>query len=50
VITLLHLEERSTLEVSQMTGWSIPLVKVRAFRARHKMRKLWKELFQGHQW
>jgi RNA polymerase sigma factor (sigma-70 family) len=42
VITLLHLEERSTEEVSRLTGWSISLVKVRAFRARRKMQKIWK--------
>lgn len=46
VITLLHLEERSVKEVSQMTGWSISLVKVRAFRARNRMRDLWREMFR----
>jgi RNA polymerase sigma-70 factor (ECF subfamily) len=46
VVTLLHLEERSVKEVSQLTGWSISLVKVRAFRARHRMRELWREMFQ----
>jgi len=40
VITLLELEERSIKEISQLTGWSITLVKVRAFRARAEMRKL----------
>lgn len=39
VITLLHLEGRSTEEVGKLTGWSTPVVKVRAFRARHKMRR-----------
>lgn len=39
VITLLELEERSVKEISQLTGWSVPLVKVRAFRARAAMRK-----------
>lgn len=38
VITLLDLEERSVSEISRMTGWSISLVKVRAFRARRKLR------------
>lgn len=46
VITLLHLEERSTKEVSQMTGWSVPLVKVKAFRARQKMRKHWQTILK----
>src|SRR5690349_3869174 len=40
VINLLEIEERSVKEISQLTGWSVPLVKVRAFRARAEMRKL----------
>ena len=40
VITLLELEERTIKEIAQITGWSLPLVKVRAFRARAEMRKL----------
>ncbi len=40
VITLLDLEEKSVKEASQLTGWSESLVKVRAFRARRKLRKL----------
>ncbi len=39
VITLLEIEERSVKEIAQITGWSVPLVKVRAFRARAEMRK-----------
>ena len=40
VITLLEIEERSVKEISALTGWSVPLVKVRAFRARAAMRKV----------
>ena len=40
VITLLEIEERSVKEISRLTGWSVPLVKVRAFRARAEMRKV----------
>ena len=40
VITLLEIEDRSVKEISKITGWSVPLVKVRAFRARAEMRKL----------
>ncbi len=40
VITLLEIEEKSVKEIAELTGWSIPLVKVRAFRARAEMRKL----------
>jgi RNA polymerase sigma-70 factor (ECF subfamily) len=39
VITLLEIEEKSVKEISKLTGWSVPLVKVRAFRARAEMRK-----------
>ena len=39
VIDLLYLQGRSVDEIKQMTGWSAPLVKVRAFRARQKMRQ-----------
>ena len=39
VITLLEIEERSVKEIAQLTGWSVPLVKVRAFRARAEMKK-----------
>ena len=39
VITLLEIEGRSVREISKLTGWSISLVKVRAFRARAEMRK-----------
>lgn len=43
VITLLYLDERSTLEVSQLTGMSRTLVKVQAFRARQKLKRLLSE-------
>lgn len=39
VITLLEIEDRSIKEIAALTGWSIPLVKVRAFRARAAMRR-----------
>jgi len=40
VINLLEIEDRSVKEISALTGWSVPLVKVRAFRDRAEMRKL----------
>jgi RNA polymerase sigma-70 factor (ECF subfamily) len=40
VITLLEIEERPVKEIARLTGWSIPLVKVRAFRARAEMRRI----------
>jgi len=39
VITLLHIEERTLQEVHEITGWNIPVIKVRAFRARLKLKK-----------
>lgn len=40
VITLLEIEEHSVKEISRLTGWSVPLVKVRAFRARAQMKRI----------
>jgi len=44
VITLLEIEERPVREIANLTGWSVSLVKVRAFRARAEMRKVLKRL------
>ncbi len=40
IITLLEIEDRSVKEIADLTGWSVPLVKVRAFRARAEMKKI----------
>jgi RNA polymerase sigma factor (sigma-70 family) len=39
VIDLLYLQQRSIAEIQEATGWSGALVKVRAFRARQKMKR-----------
>jgi RNA polymerase sigma factor (sigma-70 family) len=44
VLTLLDLEERSTQEIAQMTGWTRPMVKMRAMRARRKLRAVAEQL------
>lgn len=44
VIDLLYLQGRSVDDVRQLTGWSAPLVKVRAFRARKKMKQSFEKL------
>ena len=44
VLQLLDLEQRSVVEISEITGWNPSLVKVRAFRARGKLKKLFAEL------
>jgi len=40
VITLLYLEDRSVAEASALTGWTKTMVKVQAFRARSRLRKI----------
>jgi RNA polymerase sigma-70 factor, ECF subfamily len=44
VITLLELEGRSVKEISAMSGWSESNVKVRAFRARNKLKGILEQL------
>jgi RNA polymerase sigma-70 factor (ECF subfamily) len=39
LLTLLYLEGRSVEEVKELTGWNRTLIRVRAFRARRKLRK-----------
>lgn len=46
VITLLHLEERSVQEVARVTGWNPIAVRVRAFRARQRLRRTLDGLLQ----
>jgi RNA polymerase sigma-70 factor (ECF subfamily) len=40
IITLCELEERPVREVAQLTGWSESNVKVRAFRARERLKTI----------
>ena len=47
VLTLLHLEGRSVEEVRQITGWKAPLIKIRAFRARRRLRKYFDTLMEA---
>ena len=44
VIQLLDLEQKTLVEISQLTGWNQTLIKVRAFRARRKLQKLFQDL------
>ena len=44
VIQLLHMEQKSILEIAEITGWSVPMIKVRAFRARKKLRQHLRDL------
>ena len=47
LLTLLHLEGRSVDEVRQITGWNGTRIRVRAFRARQKLKKHFSELMPG---
>jgi len=47
VITLMHLEGRTVEEVRQVTGWNKSVIKVRAFRARRKLRKHLEDLLEN---
>ena len=40
VVSLLHLEERPLTEIRELTGWPVAVIKMRAFRARRKLRKM----------
>lgn len=44
VITLLDLEQKSLAEISELTGWTQTMIKVRAFRARRKLQQAFKRL------
>ncbi|MDR3404457.1 MAG: sigma-70 family RNA polymerase sigma factor [Chthoniobacter sp.] len=44
LIQLLHLEGRNLPEVAALTGWNHTVIKVRAFRARRRMRHYLREL------
>jgi len=44
VLQYLDLEQKTLAEISVLTGWNVTLVKVRAFRARRKLQKLFEEL------
>jgi len=46
IVVLLHIEQRTTHEISRMTGLSVSAVKVKAFRTRHKMQRLGKKLLR----
>ena len=47
VIQLLHMEQKTILEIAEITGWNVPMIKVRAFRARNKLKKLLRDLEPG---
>ncbi|MBV9009623.1 MAG: sigma-70 family RNA polymerase sigma factor [Verrucomicrobia bacterium] len=39
VVDMLYLQEKSVAEIQKLTGWTASAVKVRAFRARQKLRR-----------
>lgn len=44
IIQMMHIEERTLDEIKALTGWSSALIRVRAFRARQKLRHLYLKL------
>jgi len=44
VLQLLDLEQKTLIEIRELTGWNLTLIKVRAFRARRKLQKLFETL------
>ena len=44
LVQLMYVEEKSAREIGDLTGWSEPVIKVRAFRARKRLQKIWKEM------
>jgi RNA polymerase sigma-70 factor (ECF subfamily) len=46
VLQLLDLEQKTLVEIREITGWNLTLIKVRAFRARRKLQKLFQRLSQ----
>jgi RNA polymerase sigma-70 factor (ECF subfamily) len=44
VLQLLDIEQKTLMEIREITGWNITLIKVRAFRARRKLQKLFQQL------
>jgi RNA polymerase sigma-70 factor (ECF subfamily) len=47
VIQYIDLEQKSIAEISALTGWNQTLVKVRAFRARRKLQRFYRELTES---
>jgi RNA polymerase sigma-70 factor (ECF subfamily) len=39
LLSLFYLQQRSVAEVQKLTGWTAATIKIRAFRARQKLRK-----------
>ncbi len=48
VLTMMDMEGRSVADVQAVTGWNTALIKVRAFRARRKLRKQF-EILEANQ-
>ena len=44
LITMLHLEGYSMDDIRQATGWNIATIKIRAFRARRKLKQIFEKL------
>ncbi len=46
IIKWMELEDKSVRDIKEITGWGESMVKVRAFRARRKLRKIYEKLIK----
>ncbi len=44
---MLELEQKTPAEVAELTGWNSGVVRIRAFRARSKLKSLYEKLERG---
>ncbi len=47
IISLADMEQKTIQEISELTGWNSGVVRIRAFRARQKLKSLYQELEAG---
>lgn len=47
IISLADMEQKSIREICELTGWNSGVVRIRAFRARQKLKSLYRELEEG---
>jgi len=47
ILSLTYLENRSVAEIREITGWGMASIKVRAFRARQKLKRLFAKTFRN---
>lgn len=46
ILRWMEMEDKTVKQVQDLTGWSVARIKVRAFRARHKLRKIYTKIIE----